>query len=72
MCFCFVGEGAFIDLEKNFRKQLDNLDPNALEVIFIFISNIKEFHLNYYALNYGDYRSTFFQHFIYRKATIQH
>jgi len=25
------GEGAFIDLEKNFRKQLDNLDTNALE-----------------------------------------
>ena len=47
MCICFVGDGAFIDLEKNFRKQLDNLDPNAFEVIFAVISKINEINLNF-------------------------
>ena len=31
-CF-FIGEGEFIDLEKTFKKQFDNLDSDLLEVI---------------------------------------
>ena len=33
-CF-FIGEGEFIDLEKTFKKQFDNLDSDLLEVICI-------------------------------------
>ena len=29
----FIGEGEFIDLEKTFKKQFDNLDSDLLEVI---------------------------------------
>ena len=31
--FFFIGEGEFIDLEKTFKKQFDNLDSDLLEVI---------------------------------------
>ena len=31
--FLIVGEGEFIDLEKTFKKQFENLDDKALEVV---------------------------------------
>ena len=64
----FSGEGEILDLEKNFKKQFENLDEKALEVYELYyFCYLKKLTINtpvqLYIISY---------HFCIRKVTIQH